>query len=510
MKKILEDDFDFKARKVNLSKANFIFNSTPKFAKGNISYPSNFIERINPNRGSSANIRKAKSNSQKHNERLEEKEPYYFLPNEYRQENETWNCGQSEKELYEQEIKKYNEAKTNYNGKRPSFENSCWEMIINLNNTHDMKDCQKVADLVANKFNFHSTRIAIHRDEGRLIDLDNSDDKTNTLILTGKRKNCYKDENSKKYYRDENLTDEIKNIGVIYNYHAHLNFLTIKDAKQNMRRAHINRKDLSNLQTELADLLNMPRGEILKESERSSDKKHKSGREYAKEQHETQEYLLNQKEQKAILEQERKASIGKDFSKEYFRELRALADTKPKSAAELKEEISELKKRHNKIYSSKEYIQELENKIFRQNEENQKLVNFINLTKENLETITEQEREKYRIENRILRKEVEEYTSAVERVNYEFSHFYADIEPLISRWERERPEREKRREQERMEKERAEKERAEQERIEQEKAKNEQIEKRRAELQKEAIEELKLTRMKETIQTPKKSEDRER
>lgn len=400
MKKILEDDFEFLTKTIYLSKQkatqikqnlepNFIYNSTPKFSKANVSYPKNFTERINKNRGSSANIRKAKSNSQKHNERNEEKEPKYFLPLEYRQENETWDCGISEQELYEQELQKYNEIKKGYNGKRPAFENCKWEMIINLNNTHDMVDCQKVANYVANKFNFHSTRIAIHRDEGRLIDLDNADDKTNTLILTGKRKNCYKDENSKKYYWDKELSKEI-NVGVVYNYHAHLNFLTIKDAKQNMRRAYIKREDLSELQTKLAIMLDMPRGEIIKESERSSDKKHRSGREYAKEQHEQQETLLNLKEQKELLELERKASVGNNYTKDYFRELKRLATKEPKSKDELAKEIKELKIKHDKFYSSKDYTKALENKIIELNNENNELLNIIKHTNNNYIEIAEQ------------------------------------------------------------------------------------------------------------------------
>lgn len=142
-KKYLEDDFEFCTKRIYLSKQksnqikqnlepNFIYNSAPRFSKTNINYPKNFTERINKNRGSSANIRKAKSNSQKHNEKLEEKEPFYFLPNEYRQQNETWNCGISEQELFEQELQKYNEIKKVYNGKRPALENCKWEMIINL------------------------------------------------------------------------------------------------------------------------------------------------------------------------------------------------------------------------------------------------------------------------------------------------------------------------------------------------------------------------------------------
>ena len=447
MKKLRQDDFEFHAKKVDLSKQNqkhtkqnlepnFIYNSAPKFSKSNVSYPKNFTERINKNRGSSANIRKAKSNSQKHNERLEEKEPKYFLPNEYRQQNETWDCGISEQELFEQELQKYNEIKKGYNGKRPAFENSKWEMIINLNSTHNMSDCQKVADYVASKFNFHSTRIAIHRDEGRLIDLDNPNDKTNTLILTGKRKNCYKDESSKKYYWDKELNKEI-NVGVVYNYHAHLNFLTIKDAKQNMRRCLIKRENLSELQTELATMLDMPRGEIIKESERSSDKKHRSGREYAKEQHEQQEYLLSLKEQNEILELERKASIGKDYTKEYFRELKRLATKEPKSKDELEKEIQKLKDKHDKFYSSKDYAKALENKIIELNDDKNELIDIIKQTHDNFNEIKEQQRkelyfklEQKALENSIMREIIKNDLIVKEKVNESFEKY--GIKPVES------------------------------------------------------------------------------
>ena len=411
------------------------------------------------------------------------------MPLEYRQENETWDCGISEQELFEQELQKYNEIKKGYNGKRPAFENCKWEMIINLNNTHDMADCQKVANYVANKFNFHSTRIAIHRDEGRLIDLDNADDKTNTLILTGKRKNCYKDENSKKYYWDKELSKEI-NVGVVYNYHAHLNFLTIKDAKQNMRRAYIKREDLSELQTKLAIMLDMPRGEIIKESERSSDKKHRSGREYAKEQHEQQETLLNLKEQKEILEIERKASVGNNYTKEYFRELKRLATKELKSKDELEKEIKELKIKHDKFYSSKEYAKALENKIIELNNDKNDLLGIIKQTSDNFIELAEETkkdaREKlekaelmeeelkkekemlydmYSTADKIMRDEIAKDRFMTDKVNDRFASLsestfrdtlykYAILHPITSEYEKKKLEEQKQKE--RIEKEKVE------------------------------------------------------
>lgn len=264
---------------------NAKFKTQPTFFKSGTSYPSNFREKIYQ-RKSSFSIEKATTQSEKHSTRTEEKEPKYFLPEEYRQENEFWNCGESEQDIFNRELKKY---KAEHKGGRiPKFENCKWEAIINLNYTHTMADAQKVAEYIAKKFNFTTTRIAIHRDEGHFES----------------------DENGEKC--------------VVYNYHAHLNFITLKDAKQNMRREHISAKDLSQAQDEIAEILKMERGERLKDlygehyHETKATKKHKSGRQYAQEQKALE---LTKKEINAELEKIRKESKGQGYSQEYFKAL---------------------------------------------------------------------------------------------------------------------------------------------------------------------------------------------
>ena len=264
---------------------NAKFKTQPTFFKSGTSYPSSFREKIYQ-RKSSFSIEKATAQSEKHSTRTEEKEPKYFLPEEYRQENEFWSCGESEQEIFNRELKKY---KAEHKGGRiPKFENCKWEAIINLNYTHTMADAQKVAEHIAKKFNFIATRIAIHRDEGHFES----------------------DENGEKC--------------VVYNYHAHLNFITLKDAKQNMRREHISAKDLSQAQDEIAEILQMERGERLKDlygehyHETKATKKHKSGRQYAQEQKALE---LTKKEIIAELEKIRKESKGQGYTKEYFKAL---------------------------------------------------------------------------------------------------------------------------------------------------------------------------------------------
>lgn len=342
---------------------NAKFKTQPTFFKSGTSYPSNFREKIYQ-RKSSFSIEKATAKSEKHSTRTEEKEPKYFLPEEYRQENEFWSCGESEQEIFNRELKKY---KAEHKGGRiPKFENCKWEAIINLNYTHTMADAQKVAEHIAKKFNFIATRIAIHRDEGHFES----------------------DENGEKC--------------VVYNYHAHLNFITLKDAKQNMRREHISAKDLSQAQDEIAEMLQMERGERLKDlygehyHETKATKKHKSGRQYAQEQKALE---LTKKEISAELEKIRKESKKQGYTKDYFKALSNLKkDLLQKQSIEihdLNEIIESFKREQDELKKEKEAqaqkIAEQERKLKELEQENERLK--AELAKNRTETALETQNE---------------------------------------------------------------------------------------------------------------------
>ena len=147
---------------------------------------------------SSANFQKAKSNSVA--ETTREFEAKYLLPKEHRGENEFFNCGVDEKKLFNQEVEKAERK----GGRIPKLENSLWEGVINLNKKHTIEDVNRVGEHIAKKFNLHYTRGALHRDEGHIDD-------------GGK---------------------------VHYNYHAHINFMTYKDGKQNWRLEYENKEAL--------------------------------------------------------------------------------------------------------------------------------------------------------------------------------------------------------------------------------------------------------------------------
>jgi hypothetical protein len=191
---------------------------------------------------SSVHFKKATSHSSAHNTRADI--PKYLLPEEHRLENEYWQNEKSARQLFDDELQKA----TRKGGPKPKFENSHWEAVLNLNAEHSLADVQKVVKLIEKKFNITCTSIAIHRDEGH-----------------------------------------IKDGQPIYNYHAHLEFMTYQNGQQNWRREHV-KNGLSELQTIVANELKMTRG--------------KSGAVRL----EHREYKAKEQEKELVLEKEREKS----------------------------------------------------------------------------------------------------------------------------------------------------------------------------------------------------------
>ena len=249
---------------------------------------------------SSANFQKAKSNSVA--ETTREFEAKYLLPKEVRGENEFYNCGIDEKELFHQELAKAQRQ----GGRVPKLENSLWEGVINLNKNHTIEDVNRVGEHIAKKFNLHYTRGALHRDEGHI------------------------DEKGK----------------VQYNFHAHINFMTYKDGKQNWRLEFINKEALRELQTEVAELLGMERGEFNSKSVRAN---HRIFREKADE-----------------IKAEREALKENNALKEQIKELKNENSTLKKSNSSLKGSNTKLKNENSKL---KEENKKLEDDIKKLNAE---------------------------------------------------------------------------------------------------------------------------------------------
>jgi hypothetical protein len=240
--------------------------------------------------------------AEKHNFRTEKKEPEYLLDKQYRKTNEYLKL-HDPKELYQEQLKLRNQ--NHARGFAPHLKDVYWEAVVNLDEKHTLADVKKVADFIQQKYHLQTCSIALHHDEG------------------------YKDKDS----------------AVKYNHHAHLCFLTMNKGISTMRK--IRSKELRQMQSEVAELLGMERG---KENSKATRLDHKQYREkaheleekdalYEKELYnleqaldtahdrdlETQDELLTLKEQKAIVEAERKKykDEGDHIASEY-RALQAL------------------------------------------------------------------------------------------------------------------------------------------------------------------------------------------
>lgn len=243
--------------------------------------------------------------AEKHNFRTEKKEPEYLLDKQYRKTNEYLKL-HDPKELYQEQLKIRNQ--NHARGFAPHLKDVYWEAVVNLDEKHSLADVKKVGDFIQQKYHLQPCSIALHHDEG---------------------------------YTDKDGT-------VKYNHHAHLCFLTMDKGISTMRK--IRSKELRQMQTEVAQLLGLERG---KENSKATRLDHKQYREKAKELEqkdalyekeiysleqaldtahdrdlETQEELLTLKEQKKIVEAERKKYKDEaDHIASEYRALQALNKT---------------------------------------------------------------------------------------------------------------------------------------------------------------------------------------
>ena len=259
---------------------------------------------------SSINFQKATAHWEKHNAR--EDEPSYLLPPEFRKQNYFWRAELSPQEIFKAEHSKCSK------GKRPRFENSHWEAVLNLNANHTEKDVERVVQHIAKTLNIIPVAIAIHRDEGHLNERGRP----------------------------------------VYNYHAHLNFITVKDGRQNWRNEYIKPQTLRQLQTDVAELLGMERGKDKRETqvERLDHKQFKAA---AKAQ---------RKELLAEIEKLRKAYAEQGYPKEFSRELLALKEDESLTLAKLGDCVAELIEKHAQreddvYYEAQEKLEEAQEKL---------------------------------------------------------------------------------------------------------------------------------------------------
>lgn len=270
-------------------------------------------------------------------------------------------------QIIKEAIQKYTEN-TRQKFQAKSFE---WSAVVNIKPDTTMQDLENLAKHFNDKYGFQCYQIAIHRDEG------------------------HKDENGEKQI----------------NQHAHMEFITLdrETGKQNFKMRDFSKQKMREIQTEVAEILQMERGKDkrltgakrieprkyaqLKEQEKAAIKetKIKVAKQIKELKTELEAEILSKKEIKEQFEAFRKENAGQGLAKEFFREL---SDEKKKQLQEpsytqdeLKAYFNELLEKHtNKkkgIFSEKEVIDY--EKII---QEQQQKIKDLNAKNDNLKQIT--------------------------------------------------------------------------------------------------------------------------
>ena len=237
---------------------------------------------------SSINFKKSNAIQTRHNDR--DLPPNYLISDTGCEVNRTHKEAlKLRNEIIENAINAYNKNKS---PKAPNFKAKSyeWSAVVNIKSDTNMQDLERLAKHFETKYGFQCYQIAIHRDEGYI------DDKGEKII----------------------------------NHHAHLEFITLdKNTGKNMyRRELISPKILRQIQTEVAEILNMQRGQDkrISKRERVEPRKYAQLKEQEKKAQrelkaELEQEKLSTKEIKAYIEQFRKNCTGKDLPKEFFRDI---------------------------------------------------------------------------------------------------------------------------------------------------------------------------------------------
>ena len=307
---------------------------------------------------SSINFKKSNAIQTRHNDR--DLPPNYLISDTGCEVNRTHKEAlKLRNKIIENAINAYNKNKSLKapNFKAKSYE---WSAVVNIKQDTTMQDLEKLAEHFEKKYGFQCYQIAIHRDEGHI-----------------------NDDNEK-----------------VINHHAHLEFITLdKNTGKNMyRRELISPKILRQIQTEVAEILNMQRGQDkrISKRERVEPRKYAQLKEQEKKAQrelkaELEQEKLSTKEIKAYIEQFRKNCTGKDLPKEFFRDISNLKkQAEPTTKEFLDDTLNSLLQNYLK---EKEKNIKLENEILSKQELEMEFQNIIKRHEAEIEKLKQQKLE---------------------------------------------------------------------------------------------------------------------
>lgn len=198
---------------------------------------------------SSINFKKSNPIQTRHNDR--DLPPNYLIGEAFESNRNHAKALTLRNTIIQNAIEAYNRTKPpkarNFQAK--SYE---WSAVCNIKPDTTMQDLERLAKHFETKYGFQCYQIAIHRDEGHI---------------------------------DDNGLEQI-------NHHAHLEFITLDKESGKNRQRELKKKDLRQIQTEVAEILQMERGEDKRISKRERIEPRKYGAMKEKE----REVLRKQKE----------------------------------------------------------------------------------------------------------------------------------------------------------------------------------------------------------------------
>lgn len=202
--------------------------------------------------------------------------------------------------IYNEEIEKRSRAYTQRTGQKLQKSTlTHLSAVVNLNETHTEEDLKKVCEYLERTLDTKIIQSAIHRDEGHMVDTE------------------YESDDSKK-----NPLTHIEEFKMIKNYHAHIEFIGLDSLGASVKKK-IKKGYLRTLQTEVAKILKMQRGDPNKKSIRLPT--------YAFKEHKRRETetikkieLENRKSKQKKLEELKEVKIAKDELKEEVARARAI------------------------------------------------------------------------------------------------------------------------------------------------------------------------------------------
>ncbi|MCZ6156383.1 hypothetical protein O6B72_06085 [Campylobacter ureolyticus] len=223
---------------------------------------------------SSINFKKVKSiyYSLQHNRR--EKKPSYMLPkdlitrkNDFSElkDDKSPNMLAFLRKVFAENMKIYEKNKQGKGGNRPRFENTLHEAIVNVKEDTTTEQIFKVYEAIIKTTGYYPVASYMHFDEGYLVDKSTLNNPKPTCLVAGK--DYWVDTDGKAYhildkksgkYTKEAPLDITKYVAKT-NPHCHILLSSFNNGIQ--KYGKVTRQQLSALQTKVAEILQMERGQ---------------------------------------------------------------------------------------------------------------------------------------------------------------------------------------------------------------------------------------------------------